>query len=550
MSQGSLDGYWRDSNSGTNHYNTNIQASDFECSKVSLADDSDSDFITFSRKKKRRRKTILESDDDDPDQENRSQNMQDGNKGIRNASESYANDEGKTQLSDLYDSDANDTLSPVINHQSSITTCNALNRNKNSFELPSPTNSSSSDDDDLIIPPPSSLRKSKVLKVGYCEKKQSLEYHSLQSSKQKFRAQDNESGKITTTKRSLDNSAQENVLQHVNNAKLVKEDDEVEFVDLCESSDSEKESSRRINCISTASKTEGGRLPQQSPRFNAMSRDFLVSPSKINLSDFSTTTEHVDEDDIECWDDNPTYTNPKLRTSNKLARCSLSTGIAGLPRVVERNNMEQSNELQPDFWQVPQSTARIFSVTASSSIHEKKRKVRTAFNAAHAVNVQTTTQKEENSARLQQVSKSIWYRPSQKEVRKPDGQSWKGRNDLVGGSGVGVGALQFHSCASLHGEDNPTPTKDEPDMSTKENGIRKKSKTLNPQTRPRVSKKTRKKTKFFKCRKGGKKWGRGRGNKREVSHNPWGPGYQHQSSSNMQGRNSDLQHVGGAKISF
>mmetsp|Transcript_345 Transcript_345/g.483 ORF Transcript_345/g.483 Transcript_345/m.483 type:complete len:569 (+) Transcript_345:207-1913(+) len=551
------------------YYKTNLKTKMLVDSRDTNEDSSDDDFITASRRKKRQRQTIADSDEEDEEEQVKQHVLKSTysfNKGIRNNHKPDVHDENENGFQSDHDSAKSrsylftKSLSPILDYRKSKSTNYDLNEKKTQFKLSSPSTSSSDDDDDnSFMPPPSSFARSNLFKAGICDETQSPGDPTFRLLTRTRKTQHREAYDEILTQHgiSISNPRQKELPPKGERPHLIKHPDEVDVVDLCESSDSEKGSCQKENenimhCLKGVPKNEGGRMPQRSPCFNALSRSFLNSRSPPTSTGLFATKDAIsdNDDDIECWDDGPVHIKSRLRTSNELASFNHSIKKASSGQQNGVVPSRTNNKLHSESKQPPQSTCKKISVAPPSSTgtNHNRRQARMAINPAHACHVRTTAYK--NLAALKQVSKSVWFRPTEKTVETRNGAQRKARNDLVGGSGVGVGAIQYHSSASSYNDDNIALEEDDPQILTEDKGSRKKARYSAPKTKTNVTRKSRKRKKFGKRRGRKKSWGRARNNKKEVSSNPWGPSYQHQSSSNIQDRASDLQHVGGAKISF
>lgn len=341
-----------------------------------------------------------------------------------------------------------------------------------------------------------------------------------------------------------------------------------EVVDLCESSD---ESDAQVNFSTCGT----GRTPFKSPAFNTAARHFPRSGSGLRLvpppTAITTASMSNNDDDMDVWshEDMP----PSHRHTASL-KPTLSNTTKEPIHARRSQPPTQHLVLQRTPWNagsVPsQTSAQLSTETWKSDASKKRRRLREASNP-HSV--RGVVSKTTHDAAFQQVSQNVWFRPNQHGTAAPvvAPASFRGttRNDLCGGSGVGAGSFVLQrtedstsaSTTSRTTQGMTHKTKKAPRKNTPTGYQETTATTKAAKTKP---KKTRAVTK-----KGGKKkrggWSRknyrskgGNNNARNpsvvdvpvtASRDPWSAGYQHRTTQ-VSRRDADLQHVGGATISF
>lgn len=460
----------------------------------------DENLALLSERKRRRRQTIRESDNVDDDNSQRrvkqkiaNTNFQKSNSEDDDTNRIYSN----TSLSKL----ENQSLAPRL----SIIPISARKSTAASGEkITTLLTFLSSSDDESLLPPPSSLSRRET------EHKLSNNIFELpiQQSSEEEGEEDVSDVELSISSRNSSDLLKKRSLPIRENLQLNQQESHIEIVDLCASdnededccdNDKSKRKERRNDTDVGICYNQGIRTSQRSSSFNVASCCFPRPPSRaaaVSLEPESSVNDFDNE--IECWEDD----------------CQ---GFNKNPRMHILNQR---------------------SLRSKTKQNGKGRTIRSARDPAYACNVPAVTERASHNP-FQQASKTIWFRASQPSTNLASISCKSRRNDVVGGSGVGVGCFQLKASMSQHADDN-----NEKGPRSRQNTIKEANK------RERSTKKKSKKVATARRSLKKKYWGRGRQKRKgnSFSQNAPGPGYEHHTTA--QRRDADFQHVGGAQIFF
>jgi hypothetical protein len=328
----------------------------------------------------------------------------------------------------------------------------------------------------------------------------------------------------------LQSSTKEN---WINGSKAYKEPQQYspEVVDLCASDDDDCEEVHF-----------GTRAPVRSPPFNYASRNFF-GPSKSTHRMSATSQlpqqppdDHVQYDVLE----GSGHTNDTIHSTHSTAKCTpLPT-----PRLSAT-------------WYPPKALPPpTMKDTYKSDASRKRQRLRQASDPYKVSGI--VAKKPSEPQDFHQVASNLWFRPKVTLDAPARWMSAPSRNDISGGSGVGAGnfVLERNNEFPDVAADAPRETKKTRRKAAPKTG--EASKVAKTKAASKESKATRK-AGPKKPAKGKKKGGWRRNTKYRSkgaasratavpNRDPWGDGYQHRTA--VPRSDADLQHVGGATISF